>query len=130
MLYVLQLWWVGWGLRDIEEWIFLDFIVLIFGSSCIYGAAEMALSVPEDGTLDMLQESKQLGRLSALSMLLYFLVGPYVNIIMYQNAVLPSITVPSVGILLMLLVILIPNRFVLWSVLFAIYSLVVTALTV
>ncbi len=63
MLYILQLWWVGWGLRAIEEWTFLDFIVLVFGSSCIYGAAEMALSAPEDGILDMLQESQHLGRL-------------------------------------------------------------------
>lgn len=130
MLYILQLWWVGWGLRAIEQWTFLDFIVLVFGSSCIYGAAEMALSAPEDGILDMLEESQHLGRLSALSMLLYFLVGPYVNIFMYNNAVLPSIAVPSLGILLMTLVIVFPERFKLWSVLFALYSLSVIALTV
>ncbi|GJM11854.1 MAG: hypothetical protein DHS20C12_02570 [Pseudohongiella sp.] len=130
MLYILQLWWVGWGLRDIEQWNFLDFIVLVFGSSCIYGAAEMALSAPEDGTLDMLKESQHLGRLSALSMLLYFLVGPYVNIFMYNNALIPSIAVPSLGIFLMLLVIFIPSRFKVWSVLFALYSATVTAFTV
>lgn len=130
MLYILQLWWVGWGLRAIEEWTFLDFIILVFGSSCIYGAAEMALSVPEDGTVDMLKESQQLGRLSALSMLLYFLVGPYVNIAMYRNEVLPSIAVPAVGILLMTLVITIPARFKLWSVLFSLYSVVVLLVTV
>lgn len=130
MLYILQLWWVGWGLRAIEEWTFLDFIVLVFGSSCIYGAAEMALAAPEEGTMDMLKESQQLGRLSALSMLLYFLVGPYVNIIMYNNAILPSIAVPSVGILLMVLVITIPARFKLWSLLFSFYSLGVLVLTV
>ncbi|MEH6556281.1 MAG: hypothetical protein V7459_11860 [Oceanicoccus sp.] len=130
MLYILQLWWVGWGLRTIEEWTFLDFIVLVFGSSCIYGAAEMALAAPEEGTMDMLKESQQLGRLSALSMLLYFLVGPYVNIIMYGNAILPSIAVPSVGILLMLLVITRPAHFKVWSSLFSLYSLGVLLVTV
>ena len=130
MLYILQLWWVGWGLRTIEQWTFLDFIILVFGSSCIYGAAEMALTAPEEGTVDMLKESQQLGRLSALSMLLYFLVGPYVNIVMYNNAILPSIAVPTIGIVLMLLVITIPANFKLWSVLFSFYSLAVLALTV
>lgn len=129
-LYILQLWWVGWGLRAIEEWKFLDFIVLVFGSSCIYGAAEMALPSPEDGSLDMLQESQQLGRLSALSMLLYFLVGPYVNIFMYKNNILPSIAVPSAGILLMLLVIMVPRYFKIWSFLFALYSFLILLLTV
>ena len=130
MLYILQLWWVGWGLRAIEQWKFLDFIVLVFGSSCLYGAAEMALSTPEDGIIDMLKESQHFGRLSALSMLLYFLVGPYVNIFMYKKAVMPFVAVPSIGILLMVLVIVFPARFKLWSVLFAVYSLSVIALTV
>jgi hypothetical protein len=130
MLYILQLWWVGWGLRTIEEWTFLDFIVLVFGSSCIYGAAEMALTAPEEGTVDMLKESQQLGRLSALSMLLYFLVGPYVNIVMYRNAILPSLAIPAIGILLMVLVITIPSRFKLWSALFSFYSLAVLVVTV
>jgi len=130
MLYILQLWWVGWGLRTIEQWTFIDFIVLVFGSSCIYGAAEMALFAPEEGTIDMLKESQQLGRLSALSMLLYFLVGPYVNIIMYNNAILPSIALPSIGILLMVLVITIPSRFKLWSLLFSFYSLGILSVTV
>ena len=130
LLYILQLWWVGWGLREIEAWKFLDFIVLVFGSSCIYGAAEMALPAPEGENLDMLHESQNLGRLSALSMLLYFLVGPYVNIYMYGNPVIASLTVPSIGILLMLLVIALPARFKLWSSLFALYSAVVLLLTV
>ena len=130
MLYILQLWWVGWGLRTIEQWTFLDFIVLVFGSSCIYGAAEMALTAPEEGMVDMLKESQQLGRLSALSMLLYFLVGPYVNIVMYRNAILPSIAIPSIGIFLMVLVITMPSRFKLWSVLFSFYSIAVLAVTV
>ena len=131
MLYILQLWWIGWGLRVIDDWTFLDFIILVFGSSCLYGAAEMALTSPEGATLDMLQESQNLGRLSALSMLLYFFVGPYVNIIMYNNdAVIPSLLVPSLGIGLMALVISAPKRFPLWSVLFLIYSISILVLTV
>ena len=130
MLYILQLWWVGWGLRVVEQWTFLDFIVLVFGSSCIYGAAEMALSAPEDDVHDMLHESQNSGRLSAFSMLLYFLVGPYVNIFMYENAIIPSLLVPSMGILLMLLVIFFPERFKLWSALFALYSMIIVVLTV
>ena len=130
MLYILQLWWVGWGLRVIEAWSFLDFILLVFGSSCLYGAAEMALTLPEQEQLDMLQESQNLGRLSALSMLLYFFVGPYVNIIMYNSAVLPALVVPSIGVALMALVISVPHRFPLWSALFATYSVGVIFLTV
>ncbi|NNC98575.1 MAG: hypothetical protein HKN85_00175 [Gammaproteobacteria bacterium] len=130
LFYILQLWWVGWGLRNIEEWTFLHFIILVIGSTFLYGAAEMAFSVPDEGTFDMLQHSQQLGRLSALSMLLYFLVGPYVNIFMYNNAIIPSLAIPSMGILLMVLVITIPARFKLWSLLFSIYSLLVVVLTV
>ena len=79
----------------------------------------------------MLQESQNLGRLSALSMLLYFFVGPYVNIIMYDNdAVIPSLVVPSLGIGLMALVISAPKRFPLWSMLFLIYSISILVLTV
>ena len=86
---------------------------------------------PRRNDLDMLQESQNLGRLSALSMLLYFFVGPYVNIIMYNNdAVIPSLVVPSLGIGLMALVISAPKRFPLWSMLFLIYSISILVLTV
>jgi len=78
----------------------------------------------------MLKTSQDLGRLSALSMLLYFLVGPYVNIVMYNNAIFPSIAVPSLGILLMALVIFLPARFKIWSLLFALYSLSVLLITI
>lgn len=132
-VYILQFWWVGWGLRSVEEWTFQNFMVLVFGCTVLYGAAEMALSEPNssnEGVYGMLEQSTQLGRLSALSMLLYFMVGPYVNIVMYDNALLPSIAVPLVGIVLMLLVIFIPSRFRIWSVLFACYSLAVVVVTV
>ena len=130
MLYILQLWWVGWGLRIIDDWTFLDFIILVFGSSCLYGAAEMALTTPAKQPLDMLQESQTVGRLSALSMLLYFFVGPYVNIVMYERAVLPALIVPSLGVGLMAMVISSPQRFSLWSPLFLLYSLSIIFLTV
>ena len=105
-------------------------MVLIFGSIFIYGSAEMALSVPNKKPLDMLQHNQNLGRASALSMLLYFLVGPYVNIFMLNNPVLPSLALPSIGILLMLLVIALPRLFVILSSMFAAYSCVILALTV
>lgn len=47
--YALQFWWVGWGQREISDWSFPDFAVLTAGAICVYGAAEMALSVPEGG---------------------------------------------------------------------------------
>lgn len=130
MIYILQFWWVGWSLRSVDAWIFPHFIVLVFGCTLLYGAAELALSEPAEGVLDLLQHSQQLGRLSALFMLLYFLVGPYVNIVMYSNPILPSVVVPVAGILLMLLTIFIPSRFRLWSVLFAGHSIAVVLLTV
>ncbi len=130
MLYILQLWWVGWELRVIEQWSFIDFIVLVFGSAALYGAAEMALTAPDEGNANMLENSQDLGRLSALSMLLYFLVGPYVNIFMYENAVFPSLAVPSLGLLLMSFVIFWPARFQVWSAVFAVYSTCVLLLTI
>ena len=124
MAYILQLWWVGWGLRDVELWTFTDFLVLIFGSICIYGAAEMALPVPEAGSLDFLRHSQELGRLSALSMLIYFAIGPYVNLAMLKDPVplLPALLVPAIGITLTGMIILLPRRFRALSVAFAIYS--------
>jgi hypothetical protein len=90
----------------------------------------MALSEPGEGTLDMLDESQQFGRLSALSMLLYFFVGPYLNIFLYNYAILPSLIVPSIGILLMIFVISMPSQFRLWSALFLAYSISILFLTV
>lgn len=131
MTYSLQLWWVGWGLRDMPEWSFGDFAVLTAGSIFVYGAAEMALPVPEAGReLDFLSHSEGLGRLSALSMLLYFLVGPYVNIEMFGNEYIPSLLLPFVGIALMGMIIGLPKLFPALSILFAMYTgliLIVTA---
>jgi len=129
MAYILQLWWVGWGLRDMPAWHFSDFMVLVLGSICIYGAAEMALPVPDEDELDMLQHSQTLGRLSALSMLVYFAIGPYVNLAMYDNPVLPAIILPLIGAVLMLLIIMVPRGFKAVSVVFACYSLLILYLT-
>jgi len=129
MAYILQLWWVGWGLRDLPEWDFLDFLVLVVGSIFIYGAAEMALPVVDEDELDMLSHSENLGRLSALSMLFYFAIGPYVNLAMYDNPLLPALTLPLVGITLMGFMIVKPERFKVLSVLFAVYSLFILYLT-
>lgn len=131
LAYTLQLWWVGWGLRDLGEWTFADFLVLIIGSICLYGAAEMALPVPEEGRLDFLQHSQRLGRLSALSMLIYFLVGPYVNLTMLSEPVplLPALLIPAIGIALMLTIIIVPRLFQWCAVLFAGYTLLILLLT-
>ena len=130
MLYILQLGWVGGRLRVLQEWQFTDFIVLVFGCSCLYGASEMALSEPGEEGLDMLRESQRWGRLSALFMLMYFFVGPYINIVKLDAPVLPSLIVPAIGIVLMALVISVPKHFRSWSMLFLIYSMSILVLTV
>jgi hypothetical protein len=131
LAYSLQLWWIGWGLREVSVWTFADFLVLIIGSICIYGAAEMALPVPEEGRLDFLQHSERLGRLSALSMLVYFAVGPYVNLTMLAEPVplFVALAFPTVGILLMLLIMSLPRFFPVFAVVFAVYTLLILYLT-
>jgi hypothetical protein len=131
LAYSLQLWWMGWSLRDLAVWTFADFLVLIFGSICIYGAAEMALPVPEQGKLDFLDHSERLGRLSALSMLLYFAIGPYVNLTMLSEPVplVPALLFPAIGITLMLLIITLPRFFQWFTVVFAAYTLLIIKLT-
>ena len=62
-------------------------------------------------------------------MLAYFLIGPYVNIFMYHNAVLPSLALPSVGLLLMVLVIAKPRWFGWLSALFFSYALLILSVT-
>ena len=90
----------------------------------------MALSEPGEEGLDMLRESQRWGRLSALFMLMYFFVGPYINIVKLDAPVLPSLIVPAIGIVLMALVLSVPRFFRFWSVLFFIYSMSVLVLTV
>lgn len=43
LIYILQLWWVGWELRLVEDWSIIDFFALVIGSIFVYGAAELAL---------------------------------------------------------------------------------------
>lgn len=131
MFYSLQLWWVGWELHTVTEWSFQDYAVLTLGSILVYGAAEMALPVPEgDNPLDFLAHSQGLGRLSALSMLLYFAVGPYVNIFMFGNEVLPSMALPLAGIVLMGIIIALPKAFPALTLLYTLYTVTILAITV
>ena len=130
MCYSLQLWWIGWELNHVTEWSFGNYVILTAGSIFVYGAAEMALPVPEGSNdLDFLKHSQGLGRLSALSMLLYYAVGPYVNVSMFQNEVMPSLAIPALGITLMILVISFPRVFPAFSILFCLYTGLVLALT-
>jgi hypothetical protein len=130
MTFILQLWWMGWSLHDYTDWDFSNFLILIFASICIYGAAEMALPDPKDGQFDMLSHSQGLGRVSAMSMMAYFLIGPYVNVTMFNNPLDWSIVIPLVGVLLMLLVIAVPRWFKGLALIFGTYSLAVLMITV
>ena len=134
MLFILQLWWVGWGLRTFSGWTIFDFFALVIGAIFVYGAAELLLptedyDITDDSELNFMAHSQSLGRVSAASMLGYFCVGPHVNIILFGNPVLPSIGVPLFGGLLMLLVILKPAWFKLLSVAFATYTILILYLT-
>lgn len=134
MVFILQMWWVGWELRNYADWSFFDFFVLVACTVFIYGAAELALPVEDydvasDQELDFLLHSQSLGRVSAGSMLGYFLLGPYVNIELFENAALPSIVVAGVGALLMLAFLVKPAWFRGISILFAAYAAIVLFLT-
>jgi hypothetical protein len=134
LVFILQLWWVGWGLRAVAQWTFLDFIVLVIGAIFVYVAAELALPVEDydisdDSELDFIAHSSTLGRGSALAMLGYFCIGPYVNILLFDNPILPSIALPAVGGILMLLVALKPAWFKVLSVLFCSYAALILYIT-
>lgn len=64
-----------------------------------------------------------------MSMLGYFAVGPYVNIFLFGNPVLPSIVVPTVGGALMLAIVLRPAWFKISAILFALYTMLILFLT-
>ncbi len=135
MAFILQFWWVGWGLRDVSQWSFADFLALILGGIFIYGAAEMALPVPDDDDdddeLDFRGHSEGFGRLSPLSMAIYLCVGPYVNIAVANTPAPLSLVlaIPAIGIAITLAMIFVPRAFPWLSPLFALYSLVILWLT-
>ena len=66
---------------------------------------------------------------SALSMLGYFCIGPYVNITMFGNPPLLSFLFPVIGSILMLLIALRPAWFESLSVAFAGYAILILYLT-
>lgn len=134
MLFILQLWWVGWELRTAPEWTIIDFFVLVTGAIFIYGAAELALptedyDISDNDELDFLGHSRSLGRLSALSMLGYFCVGPYVNLTLFNNSPLASIGFPLIGGFLILFIVFKPAWFKTLSVLFGLYAILILYLT-
>ena len=134
MLFILQLWWVGWELRSFAQWRFIDFFTLVIGAIFVFGAAELALpredyDISDDSELDFIHHSRTLGRVSAMSMLGYFAVGPYVNITLFGNPVLPSIVVPLIGGAMMLAIVARPAWFEVVSVLFAGYTALILLLT-
>ena len=133
-IYILQLWWVGWELRLVTDWSILDFFVLILGSIFVYGAAELALptedfDISDDTELDFLRHSRSLGRVSAASMLGYFVVGPYVNLTMFENPEIWSYGFPALGMSIMLGMIFKPKWFEFLVVLFTAYTLTILWLT-
>lgn len=134
MLFILQYWWVGWELRSVAEWSIVDFFVLVIGAILVYGAAELALptedyDIADDTELDFIAHSRSFGRLSALSMAGYFCVGPYVNLKMFDNPVMPSLVIPAIGIILMLLIVWKPTWFKPLTIVFAAYAIAILYLT-
>lgn len=134
LIFILQMWWVGWELRDFPDWTIVDFLLLVLGTIFIYGAAELALPVEDfdlrsDAELDFLHHSQSLGRVSAASMFAYFAVGPYYNIRLLENSSIASLVVAGFGALLSLCFVLRPKWFSWLSVVFATYALVVLYLT-
>lgn len=133
-IYILQLWWVGWELRQVTDWSIIDFFALVIGAIFVYGAAELALptedyDVSSDTELDFLVHSRSLGRVSAMSMLGYFVVGPYVNLTMFNNTLLPSFGFPIFGGGLMVLMMLKPQWFKSLSIVFTAYTVLILYLT-
>jgi hypothetical protein len=133
-IYILQLWWVGWELRSVADWTIVDFFALVIGAIFVYGAAELALptedfDLSDDTELDFLAHSRSLGRVSAMSMLGYFAVGPYVNITMFGNPPLPSYGFPLLGGALTGLIIMKPEWFKSLSVAFTAYTILILLLT-
>ena len=134
MLYVLQLWWVGWELRAVSAWGITDFFIMIIGAVCVYGAAELSLpiedyDISDDSELDFLAHSQSIGRLSAASMMIYFCIGPYVNMTLFNNPRDVSFFLPVVGIVLMLLIVFRPRWFPGLAIVFAVYTFLILFLT-
>ncbi|EAQ96048.1 hypothetical protein [Congregibacter litoralis] len=134
MLFALQMWWVGWALRNFEQWAIVDFLFLVAGTIFVYGAAELALPVEDydlenDLELNFLDHSQSLGRVSAAFMVAYFAVGPYYNIRLLGNAATPSIVLAGLGALLALGIVVKPSWFTPLTVITTVYAVSVLILT-
>lgn len=134
LVYILQLWWVGWELREYHDWSIVDFFALVIGSIFVYGAAELALptedfDISDNTELDFLGHSRSLGRVSAASMLGYFLIGPYVNVKMFGNPPIASYGFPIFGGIQMILLIFRPQWFRWLTAVFAGYTGMILYLT-
>ena len=83
----------------------------------------------QNGELDFLNHSQTLGRISAASMLGYFLIGPYVNILLFENPAAPSIAIASLGAAQMAVIVFKPQWFSQMTLFFAAYAAFVLYLT-
>ncbi len=134
LVFILQMWWVGWELHDYNDWDIIDFFVLVLAAVLVCGAAEMSLPVEDynvasDAELDFLNHSQTLGRVSAASMLGYFALGPYINILLFENPPWTSTLVAGIGGLQMAAYLVRPAWFRPLSMVFALYACVVLMLT-
>ena len=81
LIYILQLWWVGWELRNYSEWAIADFFMLVIGSIFIYGAADLALptedyDVTANDELDFLRTVDRSGECRHSRCSAIFVLGP------------------------------------------------------
>ncbi len=134
MIFILQMWWVGWSLHDFTDWTILEFFLLVLAAIFLYGSAELALPVEDydiasDAELDFLAHSTSLGRVSAASMLGYLLIGPYFNIMLFDTPALASMIAAGIGVILMLMMTLRPGWFRQLAVAFALYAAAVLFFT-
>ena len=127
--------------RNLAHYRELRFSVLIdiilgpgLGLGRVIGAAEPFLpsedyDISDDSELDFLAHSQSFGRLSAVAMLVYFCIGPYVNMTLFNNPPLASFFFPVAGMVLMLLTALQPKWFKGLSIVFTAYTLLILFLT-
>ncbi len=90
-LWFVGLWWISWGLRNVEAelWSYFTLIFLLVGPSLMYLATTLLLpDVPEHGELDLGERFERIGRsfFACLAGLLLWLVS--VELFLLQEALL------------------------------------------